>query len=212
MVSLSLAASAANDLSDWDGYSVGRLPLYCLMMNVSVIRAVITILLSVRGYCFIHIQRFSSLSNAMLWRWLTEQRPDVVRPWPAPLSICLSLFLAGCTASWEVGYSVPEWGTYFSSSPRQLTTGCSTAIPAITCIRVCGDTVCLGNAWHTQTALVRLPLYSLVCWWPYTLWDIAGIKWKNMKTMSLSSLFSQEIFNFSHQSKFNESNSCKSTV
>lgn len=81
------------------------------------------------------------------------------RPWPALFSVCVCVsqcFLAGCTASWEVGCSVPESGTYSSLSPRQLTTGCSTVTPAITCTRACGGTVCRGNAWHTQTASVRL--------------------------------------------------------
>lgn len=83
--------------------------------------------------------------------------------------------LAGCTASWEVACSAPESGTFSSSSPRQPTTGCSIATPAITCTRACGGTAFLGSAWHTQTVLVRIAvclpredphLYLLACWQP----------------------------------------------
>lgn len=100
--------------------------------------------------------------------------------WESPELLCLCVcvsqcFLAECTASWEVGCSVPVLGTYSSLSPRQLTTGCSTVTPAITCTRACGGTVCREDVWRIQTALVRfavcfpqanLHLYLLLCWQP----------------------------------------------
>lgn len=80
--------------------------------------------------------------------------------------VCLFLFCIGaeCTASWEEGCFVQEWAIYSWLFPQQQIIGCSTVIQTTTCIRGCGDTACLENASHTQTALVRFPiLQGLQC-------------------------------------------------
>lgn len=120
-------------------------------------------LLNLFRACFIHGPLKCSVTGRACFNWHSRGPPCLCQG-PDPLSALFFLydrqqfffFLAGCTASWEVGCSALESGTFSSSSPRQPTTGCSTATPAITCTRACGGTAFPGNAWHTQTVLVRI--------------------------------------------------------